>query len=299
MHGPARTVNRLSWDDVRLFLALCRARTVGAAGRSLGIDGSTVSRRLATLEELLAAKLFERGHHGVVPTEAATELMPVAEEIEEAVARFASAVDGLEHEVSGLVRITCPADAAEVAVVPALPGLLARHPALRIELQPGEALADLARREADIALRTVRPERGDLVVTRLRTVNWTLAAAPELARRLGSLRSWTDAAWIGWGERMAHVPPARWRDQHVGVEPLVCSDSLRVQLALVASGLGVALVPEPGLAHFGLVPVKLGTQLRATAADWPRNELYLVTHRALRDVPRVKVVWEHLLETLR
>ncbi len=299
MQGISTARERLPWDDVRLFLALCRSRTVGGAARALGVDASTVSRRLVALERALAATLFDRGRDGVTLTKAAEDLMPVAEAIEDAMARFTLAAEGLEREVSGLVRITCPPDAAEVAVVPLMPGLLRRHPALRIDLDASEAVLDLTRREADVALRTVRPVRGDLIVTRLFTVTWVLAAAPTLAKALGTLRSWTDAPWVGWGERRAHGGPARWHAKHVrGAEPAVRSDSLRMQLALAAAGAGVALVPSRSVEHYGLVPVKIGAALGPSAAAWPRGELYLVTHRALRDVPRVRVVWELLLERL-
>ncbi|HEU4533424.1 MAG TPA: LysR family transcriptional regulator, partial [Polyangiaceae bacterium] len=167
MQGSPAPHDPLPWDDVRLFLALCRSRTVGAAAGQLGVDASTVSRRLAALEQALAATLFDRGREGISPTKAAEDLLPVAEEIEAAMNRFASAAEGLEREVAGLVRVTCPPDVADMVVVPLLPELLGRHPALRVELIPGETVLDLTRREADVALRTVRPTRGDLVVTRL------------------------------------------------------------------------------------------------------------------------------------
>src|SRR5215468_10546123 len=186
----------MQWDDVRLFLALHRARTVGAAARALGVDPSTVSRRLGALEEALSSTLFDRGREGVAPTEAAERLLPVAEEIEAAMTRFTATAEGLEREVSGRVRIACPADVAEVVIVPHLPGLLERHPGLSIDVEPGEVTLDLTRREADLALRTVRPVRGDLIVTRLRTVTWVITAAPHLARELGTLRAWDEAPWI-------------------------------------------------------------------------------------------------------
>ena len=288
----------MQWDDVRLFLALHRARTIGAAARALAVDPSTVSRRLGALEEALAATLFDRGREGIAPTEAAERLLPVAEEMEAAMTRFTTAAEGLEREVSGRVRIACPADVAEVVLVPLVPPLLDRHPALSLEIDPGETTVDLTRREADLALRTVRPVRGDLVVTRLRDVAWVAAAAPALARELGTLRRWTDAPWIGWGERLASIAPARWLSRNVSRQPVLSSDSLRVQFAAVVAGVGIGLVPEPSLAHFGLVPVRLAAGLRDAASELPTDVLYLVTHRALRDVPRVRVVWDLLLERL-
>jgi DNA-binding transcriptional LysR family regulator len=289
----------LNWDDVRLFLGLCRSRSVRDAAEQLGVDPSTVSRRLAALEETLATTLFDRGREGIAPTEAAEDLMPVAEELEAVMTRFTSAAEGLERAAAGLVRITCPSDVAEVVVAPLLGELLERYPALRIELAPSETIFDLTRREADIALRTVRPERGDLVVTKVAEVRWVLAAAPELAKRLGTLRAWSDAPWIGWGERLSSSWPARWVTARLPEgDPVVRSDSFMLQVSLVASGLGVALVPEPSAQHYGLVPVKLGPSLREAATEWPVAELFLVTHRALRQVPRVRVVWDLLVARL-
>jgi DNA-binding transcriptional LysR family regulator len=289
----------LSWDDVRLFLGLCRSRSVRDAAERLGVDPSTVSRRLAALEQTLETTLFDRGREGIAPTEAAEGLMPVAEELEAVMTRFTSAAEGLERTASGLVRITCPPDVAEVVVAPLLRELIERHPALRVELVPSETLLDLTRREADIALRTVRPERGDLIVTKVAEVRWVVAAAPALAKRLGPLRSWSDAPWVGWGERLSTSPAARWLTKHLpDGDPVVRTDSLMLQVALVTSGLGVALIPEPSARHYGLVPVRLGPRLRGGAAEWPSAELFLVTHRALRQVPRVSVVWELLLARL-
>jgi DNA-binding transcriptional LysR family regulator len=299
MQRNPRSRERLPWDDVRLFLALCRAPTVGGAARVLGVDPATVSRRLAALERALGAALFDRRRDGITPTEAAEDLLPVAEEIEGGMMRFASAADRLERTVSGLVRIACPPDVAEVILVPALRELCARHPALRIELNPGESVLDLTRREADVAVRTVHPQRGDLVVTRLMTVRWVLVAAPVVAQALGTLRAWSQAPWLGWGEHLVNTTPGRWLSAHApAIEPVVRSDSLRLQLALVAAGLGVSLVPELSARHYGLVPVKISRVLAGGANAWPADELFLVTHRALRQVPRIRAVWDLLIDRL-
>lgn len=296
MQRSAPRLEQLQWDDVRLFLALFRNRTVGQAGQALGVDASTVSRRLVVLERALGAQLFDRGRDGVAPTEAAEQLLSVAEEIEQGVARFANQVDRLERDVSGTVRVTCPPDVAEVVIVPLLEELLSKHPALRIALTPGESVLDLTRREADLALRTVRPQSGDLVMTRLTSARWVLVGSPELCRRLGKLKSFADAPWVSWSEGFSQLGTARWLAKHGrGVEPVVRSSSLRLQLAAVAAGVGVALVPEPSIEHYRLKRVALGHGLRAAAAEWPVDELYLVTHRALRDVPRVRVVWDLLI----
>lgn len=296
MHGNERGAATLRWDDVRLFLALCRARTLSEAARELGVDQSTVSRRLATLEDELAASLFDRGRGGVVATEAAERLMPVAEEIEGAMARFAGAAESLEREVTGLVRVACPPDAAEVLIAPHLPGLLARYPGLTLDLQAAEEVVDVARRVADIALRTIRPETGDLIVRTLAPVQWVLAAAPALAQELGTVRAWRDVPWVACGDRLAHLPASRWLREHTEVTPLVRSDSLRVQISVLRAGVGAALVPAVSVAHYGLVPIDISKKLRRSMSPWPCDDLFLVTHRAIRKVPRVSAVWDFLVE---
>ena len=296
MHGSDPRAANLQWDDVRLFLALSRARTLSDAARELGVDQSTVSRRLAALEDTLAPSLFDRGRSGVSATKSAEELLPVAEEIERAMARFAGAAESLEREVSGLVRLACPPDAAEVMIVPHLPALLARYPGLQLDLQAGEQVVDVARRVADIALRVVRPETGDLIVRKLPPVDWVLAATPQLVGVLGKVRSWRDIPWVACGDRLAGIPSARWLREHAQGEPLVRSDSLRVQIAVLCTGLAMGLVPRPSVAHYGLVPVELSPGLKKTMAPLPRDDLFLVTHRALRNVPRVSAVWDFLIE---
>ncbi|HJL00354.1 MAG TPA: LysR family transcriptional regulator [Polyangiaceae bacterium LLY-WYZ-15_(1-7)] len=296
MHRRDPRLAQLQWDDVRLFLALCRSRTLGEAAQALGVDGSTVSRRLAALEESLGASLFDRGRSGVAATAAADALLPVAEEIEHGMARFAGAAEALERDVSGLVRVACPPDAAEVLIAPALPALFARHPGLRIELQAGEALVDVGRRAADIALRIVRPERGDLIVRKLPAVRWVLAAAPELAEVLAPVRRWRDVPWIACGDALAHVPAARWVRAHGGDEAVLRTDSVRLQIAAVEAGVGAALVPAASVRHYGLVEVEVAPALWEKTSPWPEDALYLLTHRSLRRVPRVNAVWELLIE---
>jgi DNA-binding transcriptional LysR family regulator len=295
---PAR--EPINWDDIRLFLGLSRAPTLGEAAERLHIDASTASRRLAQLEQALAVTLFDRGRNGIAATKAAEDLLPVAEEIDALMNRFANAADGLEREVSGAVRLACPPDVAAVVVAPLLSDLLDRYPGLCVELEPSESVLDLTRREADLALRTVRPTRGDLIVKKLTSIRWLLVGTPALVRALGTLRAWSDARWIGWGDRYSNIRPARWVKARLAEnEPAVRSDSLTAQLAAAAAGVGIALVPGPSAAHYGLVPVKLGAALRETVSDWPRDDLFLVTHRALREVPRVRVLWDALVARAR
>lgn len=257
------------------------------AAKTLGVNTSTVSRRLVALEEELDTTLFDRGRDGLRPTAAAHDLFPMAELVEQGVAQFAQVADQLEREISGVVRVACPPDAADVVVIPALRGLLHRHPGLCLALEPGEAVVDLNRREADIALRIVRPTRGDLWVKRVATVPFRAATAPELAQQLPSL---DEVPWIGW-HRPQRIPAAQWLDRR-GIEPTIRTDSLTSQIAAARAGVGVALIPAQSVVHYGLVEVDVGV---SDHDPLPTDDLFLVTHRALRNVPRIRAVWEAIV----
>jgi DNA-binding transcriptional LysR family regulator len=285
------------WDDVRLFLALFRKGSLGAAGESLGLDASTLSRRLATLEAGVGARLFERTREGLVATQAAERLVAAAEDMEAGHLRFAHEASSLERVPEGVVRLSATPGIADDFIVPLLPRLLRRHAGLRIELDASVQVVDLTRREADLALRTIRPQSGDLVMTRALTTRWEAMASPALAKKLGRLGDWSEARWIAWGEDLAAIPPARWLAHHVPkVQPVLRTSAMAAQLAAVEAGLGVALLPDAYRQVRRMVPVAFAPRLAGSAAAFPREETWLVGHRALRQVPRIAAVWDFILE---
>jgi len=289
--------NRLAWDDVRVFLALCRARTVGRAAALLGVDQSTVSRRLAAMEASLATTLFERGRDGVEPTKSAEDLLPVAEEIEGGMLRFANAADRLEREVEGVVRVTCPPDVAEVAVVPHLPALLAAYPKLRVELEPGEAVLDLARREADIALRMNRvPERGDLAVRRLARIGFSLYAAHGYLSRARKQPGYDPhrLEFVG----LTYHP--KLQSQGDWVERFARDGGIRLRLSeaflrhqAIVDGQGVSLLP----CYLGDGDARLARVIDPPAEL--EEDVYLLVHNDLKALPQIKAVANGLVRVFR
>lgn len=286
------------WDDIRLFLALYRERTLAAAGARLKLDGSTMSRRLTAFEETLGRVLFERTRDGLVPTPAAEELVELAESMELAGRRFAERAEALDAGVEGLVRITTPPLVAEAFVAPVLPALLEAYPALRIEIDASQRRLDLSRGEADIAIRDAAQAVGDVVVTRLMTLDFGLLASPALARRLGVVDDLERLSWISWGDPVLHLPASDWLRTHVpNVEPVLRSSSLAAQLAAAAHGLGVVLAPRVFTRSHEVVPLELGPKARERAASWPREDLWIAAARSRRSLARVDAVWAFLLES--
>jgi DNA-binding transcriptional LysR family regulator len=293
---PSPLARRLRWDDARILIALLRTRSLLAAGKELGLNASTVSRRLDALERTLGGRLFDRSPEGALPTALAEEMAPHAELMERAATALSMTAEGREVAPEGEVRITAPPGYAEYLVAPAMPRLLARYPGLRVTLDASAQVADLTRREADIAVRGARPTTGDLVATKLGVVHPVFLTSPRYAAKLAPLRKLADARWITWGPDFADVAPARFIAAHVPTASIALRTShLGTQVAAAESGAGV-IFADANLARVRkLAEVPLSRELRAVLPV-SAGELWLVGHRALRDVPRIAATWEFLLE---
>jgi DNA-binding transcriptional LysR family regulator len=290
----------LAWDDLELILALGRGRSLAAAGTRLAVNTSTVARRLDALEARIGVPLFDRSPTGMAATELAEALMPVAETVERSVADALRLVEHRETEPEGLVRVTAPPGLANWFVAPALVGLRTRYPELTVQLDAAIGYADLTRREADIALRGARPQTGDLVAVRVLEARSVLAVAPALANRLGPLPRLDAIDWITWGPELAGLPDARWLTANVdGQRVALRTSSMDAQIQAARAGLGALVVPEPFLAWVGLVELPLKRALTRRLPPLPSGALWMVGHRALREVPRVRAVWEFLLAEAR
>ncbi len=288
----------LDWDQIRVFLAVARAGQLAGAAARLGLDVSTVSRRIDRLEAELGVHLFDRTREGTTATAAAEAMLGAAEGMERALAQFAAAVDAVETVAEGVVRLTAMPGVTDAFIAPALAAFHRRYPKVAIELDASVAYADLTRREADLAIRATRPRSGDLIATRIAQVRTVPMTSPAYAAELGSLRRWADARWIALGAELAHIPTGRWFATHLGeVVPVLRTNHFQSQLRAAEAGLGVVVASPPFARVHDLVPITVARGLRAAWDDLPVEELWLVGHRALRTVPRVAALWEFLVET--
>lgn len=285
----------MRWGDVEVLLAIWRGRTLDAAALRLSVDAATVSRRLRGLEEELGVTLFDRTRTGLRATAALENLVPLAEGVEQAMGAFVSGAEGFEARPEGTVRVTAPPLLAEQFLAPRIPALLARAPALELEILVDQRVLDFGRREADVALRTIRPDSGDLVCQRLTAMRLVVAAAPALVKGRRPLAAWGELPWIGWDPSMASQPLARFLAAQ-GLVARVRSNSAGVHLAAARAGLGLVIYPDVLVKLWGLAEVPLAPPLHAQLAAAPAEELWLVTHRALRRIPRIDAVWRWLVE---
>lgn len=282
----------LRWDDLRVVLALFRTGSLKQAAADLGVNISTVSRRIDALETLVGVHLFDRSPDGTRPTAAAEQLVPYAETMEQAAHGFTRGLQQLEVEPEGTVRLTAPPGLVDHFIAPALADFTRDLPRVRLQLVSTIGYADLSRREADLALRGMRPTAGDFVAARLTASGWTIIASPAHAATLERLRDPNATQWTTWGEDLAHLPDSRWLRGAVEPEQIVLeSSSMTAQLEAVRAGVGAMLVPTPYAQLPGLTEVPCAPALRRSLAELPEGTLWLVGHRALRQVPRIAAVW--------
>lgn len=286
MSPDAREILLSRWDDVRFLLAALRDGSFTGAAVTLGTDQSTVSRRIAALEEALGVALFERARRAPLPTEAALRLREAAERIEAEMGRFTDEAIGIRTQtVSGRVRVALTEEIAIHFVIPkVLPRLRREHPELALDLVTGYRAADLVGREADVALRFFRTERGDLVGKRIARFATAVLASRSYARKARA-RPLRELDWIAVELPGLVAPETAWLEAQTGRAPVMVCSSYQVQVAAIRAGLGIGVGPHI-LAQLDRGFVALHRELPAL----PRLDLFLVTRRSIRPLPRITAV---------
>jgi DNA-binding transcriptional LysR family regulator len=281
----------LEWDHLRVVLAVHRARSMQSAAQLLEVDRATVLRRLDALEARLGARLFDRRRDGCVLTRAGLEIIATVEGIEQAMTALEHRVHGDDRRAEGVVTVTVPEFFAVKVLVPALPRLRTAHPGLTIEMRSGHGFLNLARGEADIALRNRRPDHNSLVSRRVGTVAIGLYASRAYADARG-LPPGDDYAGHDlalFDESLAGMPGAGWIEARIaGARIAMRSNEILPLLAAARAGAGIACLPAiAALGEPDLVPVAPGII--------GRPDIFLITHRDLRRRARVRVVFDFIV----
>jgi len=288
----AKMQYKLSASDLQLVLALARGGKLAEAGERLGLDSSTVFRALQKIERGLGAPLFERSRTGYRPNELAQALAEHGEKLESVLEQARSSAQAEPGQVAGSVRITTTDTVLHGLVAPALRGLHARHPLLDFELYTGNELANLSRRDADIAVRATKKPPPHLIGKCLGPIRVALFGAARRGPR------WEDVAagrcaWVAPDEALPDHPSVLWRRRHFpAVMPAFKASSILTVAELVELNLGVGILPlflaqqRPGL-----------RQLTEELEDCT-TELWLLTHAESRHLRRIATVYSHLAEKI-
>ncbi len=281
------------WDDLRFVVVLSRAGSLAAAARKLGVDHTTVGRRVASAERALGVRLFTRTPTGLVATADAERLLAPMRQVEEAVLAVERQAVAQGHRLEGTVRVTAPETFGAWYLGPRVAAFGVDHPGLTVELMPSGELLDLGRREAEVAVRMVRSKDEGLVARRAGAVAYGLYASHGyLAKR--PLR--TFEALDRHRVLCAAAPraiEARWLSRlQPSARPSFLSDSSMALHAAARAGAGVAVLPrylgdaDPELRHIA-------------APDEPTETVWLTVHRDLRRTPRVRALLDFLAATLK
>jgi DNA-binding transcriptional LysR family regulator len=286
----------LSWDDLRVLVEVARQRSLLHAGRVLRLSPSTVARRLEALEAALGRKLIHRTTLGTSLEPGAEGLLALAEDLDRQLQAERRDVQGADA-FGGVVRVSIKEGFAR-PVARVVSAWRRAHPETQIELVSEQRVVDLSRREADLALRTVRSSGKTLIEKKLGTFRFGLWAAPSyLERRLrdAHLRPGDFARhdFVGFEGALRKAEQEQWLVAQGATRFPFRSNSDAAILTAAAEGQGVCITVD---AFARDTP---GLQRVTCELPLPSVSVYLVTHRALRDVPRVRGVMRALEQAVR
>ena len=279
------------WDDARVFLAVARSGTLSSTAVALNLGVATLSRRIERLESALDVPLFVRQQSGYQLTEDGAALIEPAEALEAAAQAFASGAEQ-HQEVTGKVRLATAENLATGLILPALPDFYQAYPQLEIEVVTDISTANLHRRDADLAVRMVRPERGNVSLRRLGILGYGLYCSAAYAGNRNPVpdgASYDQDDFITWTDMQSHLPAAQWVERILqGRTPKLTTTSIATQVTAAQAGLGLAVLP-----HF----LAMNSGLTCVATDLGIDQpIYLVIQSDLAQSARVRVLADFLSE---
>ncbi len=287
----------LAWDDLRIVLAIARGGHLAAAAGTLGVNHSTVFRRLNALEKQIGARLFDRLGAGYRPTEAGERLVEAAERMETEALALDRELTGRDTRLSGKLRVTCSETTAFRGIAEDIARFRKLHPGIAVELSVDNRTVDLSRREADVALRAMRPRENDLFGRKLIDVRWGVYASADYLDAAGRPKRPADLARhsvIGWAEMSHPTKAAAFVARHVAPAQIgYRSSSLINQMLAAKAGMGLAVLPIYLAAPEVSLKRVLGPLKELVTETW------LITHGSLKDTARVRAFMEIVGHGLR
>jgi len=282
----------MNWDDLKVFLEVARTEKLSVAARRLGIDASTVSRRLHRLEDQLATQLFDRSVEGHALTTHGQLLLETAREMSTRAQSAADILQGKNQEAQGKVRLGVTEAFGNYFIAPELARFCQQYPKITLDLMPLQRFVKWSHHEVDIAVTIEKPPNTSLVVSRLCDYQLNMYASRDYLERAAPIQTLED---IYQHPLVGYVDDLVFSDQLSYLERLLPesrssfrSTSVITQSIAVCEGLGLAVLPcFLAQRHPELVPV-LADQTRVTRTFW------IAVHPEQKKLARVNKVWQHL-----
>ncbi|MBM9488868.1 LysR family transcriptional regulator [Pseudomonas sp. ICBG1301] len=273
------------WQDLYFFTVLARTQSLSAAARELQVEHATVGRRVDALEKALGVKLVDRLPRSRPLTAQGLALAKLAAGMDEMATDVMRLSRVASIEMVGTVRVSCPPSIANHCIAPHIARLRAQYPQLNLVLMPSTQVAALDKGEADIALRTVRPDENALVRRKVGVVRFGLYGSPELQQLPAP--QW---GFVAYDSSRDHLPQQAWMHQVRGQRPVVFAASeLITQQMAARARVGAVVLPTLVGDHDPLL-VRL-----PTASEGPVRDIWLTVYPDMRRSPSVKVVMEFLV----
>jgi DNA-binding transcriptional LysR family regulator len=272
------------WNDYQAFLAVARAGQMARAAAAMGVDATTIGRRLRRLEARVGATLFEQTREGQVLTEAGEAMLAEVEAMEQAASRIAEHAAG--SGLAGQLRVSLTEGLGNAIVAPALPSFSDLQPRLVVDLVASSGYLSPSKREADLAVMLSRPRAGPVIAGKLSDYALRLYATRGYLARHGNPAAPADLAQghrlVGYVPDLLYAPELRYLDEwEPGLTATVRSNSIIAQHRLVGAGAGIGVLPcFIGDADKWLVPVL--PEKRIVRSFW------LVTHKDTHNLARVR-----------
>lgn len=283
----------IAWDEFRLVKAIAEARSLAGAADTLGINHSTVFRRLGALEKAMGARLFERSRTGYAPTAAGEKMVELAYRIADDVVELERKITGQDLRPSGDLRITTNDTLLVHLLSEVFVGFRRAYPEINLDIIVANEPLNLSKRDADIAVRATDRPPETLVGRRLAGIRWGIFAASQDAPAHFDPADAKRYQWIGLSDGIGGPKPNRWLAEHPGPERIVYKLNTVLGIAeAAAAGGGFALIPcFIGAATPGL-----------TRIAFPEPEidagLWLLTHPDLKNSARVRAFMDYTAQEI-
>lgn len=271
-----------SWDDFRLVKAIADQQSLVGAAESLGLNHSTVFRRLGALEETLKTRIFERSRNGYTPTAAGERMVALANQMSNEINSFELKCAGRDVQPSGELRVTTNDTMLIHLLTPIFAGFTKAYPEIRLDIVVSNTALNLSKRDADIAIRATPSPPETLVGRNIGVIAWAEYAANELVKS-GQVPPRHEARWVGYSDNLAGLMANRQLEHKFDSKQIV----YRVNTVL---GLAEAIAANIGL---GYLPCIIGDRAQGISRisepfNEPASHLWLLTHPELRDAARVR-----------
>lgn len=274
-------LSRLSWDDFRIVKAIADSGNLSAAGLALGLNTSTVSRRLTQVETALNTALFERRRMGYIATVAGGEVIALAERLELDIVSVAYRVSGAAQQCAGALKIATTDTLALHLLTPIIADFRKLYPAITIDLLVGNAPLNLSRGEADVALRATDAPPESLFGKRVASIGWAIYACRRAmqSRVLGGL---DEQTWVSYGSALSNLKVSNLLDRGIPDDKIACRvDSIEAAAAAIGVNIGIGYLPcLIGEARSDLMRI-------SPIDDTIEIGLWLLTHPEIRRMERV------------